>query len=33
MLIALFIGIGRMFAVIDAMNPACEIGNRAVASG
>ena len=31
MLVALFVGIGRMFAVIDAMNPACEISTQAVA--
>ena len=28
MLVAQFIGIGRMFAVVDAMNPACDIPHR-----
>lgn len=33
MLVAQFIGIGRMFAVIDAMNTACAIPNRVAAVG
>ena len=29
MLIAMFIGLGRMFAVVEAINPVCEIPNKA----